>query len=234
MTPIRMVTLFVLACAASTLPAQSLIPVPQQEFNAVAQSTSSLKIHREPVITCTVGRAGFLRNAGRSATVVETTVALGVSSIVLGGTLFALVASFRLPSEKVDSFFACLIPELAGRLRPPQPLAEDFSPFKFEPGAKQEAASFAQGSPPDTSRMSEVSIPALDAPRLHLFSRASPTTRRRFPRLGGWPSLNRRLARSRLPKFRNFPISSYLHRKGSMRVPTQDTAEERKVSAATN
>ena len=42
---------------------------------------------------------------------IETVVALGVAYVVLGGIILALAASFRLLSDKVDSFFALLIPE---------------------------------------------------------------------------------------------------------------------------
>ena len=100
----------------------------------------------QPVITCTVGSAGFLGNAGRQAGTIEMVVALGVTYVVLGGVLFALVASFRLLGDKVDSFFAPLIPKTTGARvsRTIPPLDEDFSPFKFEPQsepcAKQEAS----------------------------------------------------------------------------------------------
>ena len=40
---------------------------------------------------------------------------LGVAYLVLGGVIFALGASFRLLSDKVDSFFALLIPEPVSR-----------------------------------------------------------------------------------------------------------------------
>jgi hypothetical protein len=87
-------------------------------------------------------------------------VALGVAYIVLGGVFFVLVASFRLLSDKVYSFFSLLIPKPTG-IRGPRtdpPLDEDFSPFKFEPSPKQEASRLAPGSPPEASKSQEVSI----------------------------------------------------------------------------
>ena len=47
---------------------------------------------------------------------IETVVALGVAYVVLGGIILALAASFRLLSDKVDSFFALLIPEPISRI----------------------------------------------------------------------------------------------------------------------
>ena len=56
------------------------------------------------------GKSGF------SVVTIETVVALGVAYVVLGGIILALAASFRLLSDKVDSFFALLIPEPLPRL----------------------------------------------------------------------------------------------------------------------
>ena len=130
---------------ATTLPAQGLA-LTQQEFNVVVHRASGLESYRLPVITFTIGRAGLIGQTGRQATTIETAVILGVTYVVLGGILFALVASFRLLSDKVDSFFALLIPEPTStrRLRIIPPLDEDFSPFKFEapsePSARREAS----------------------------------------------------------------------------------------------
>ena len=49
------------------------------------------------------------------AVTIETVVALGIAYVVLGGIILALAASFRLLSDKVDSFFALLIPEPVSR-----------------------------------------------------------------------------------------------------------------------
>jgi hypothetical protein len=136
----QLVALIMLAFATTTLQAQIPTPTQQQELNKAVRPASNLETYRQPVITCTVGRTGFL-NAARQAATIEMVVALGVAYIVLGGVIFALVASFRLLSDKVDSFFALLVPEPTGTrgLRTILPLDEDFSPFKFEPSAKQEA-----------------------------------------------------------------------------------------------
>ena len=57
---------------------------------------------------------------------IETVVALGVAYVVLGGIILALAASFRLLSDKVDSFFALLIPEpLPGLLRAKGAVVQD-------------------------------------------------------------------------------------------------------------
>jgi len=129
-----LVALIALAFTATTLQAQSLAPTQLREFDTAVRPVISLETYRQPVITCTVGRAGFLGNAGRQAPTIEMVVARGVAYIVLGGVIFALVASFRLLSDKVDSFFALLIPEPTGTrsLRTIPPLDEDFSPFQFE------------------------------------------------------------------------------------------------------
>ena len=108
--------------------------------------------------------------------------ALAVAYIALGGAILALVASFRLLGDKVDSFFAPLIPKPTVRtIAPPD---EHFSPFKFKASAKQEASGLAPGSPPKASTSSDASIPPA------LFPRSRLTARRRSLQLGGCPSLN--------------------------------------------
>ena len=62
-------------------------------------------------LTKTVDGETFPANCGLSVVTIETVVALGVAYVVLGGIILALAASFRLLSDKVDSFFALLIPE---------------------------------------------------------------------------------------------------------------------------
>jgi uncharacterized integral membrane protein len=94
--------LIMLAFATATLEAQSLAPTRLQEFNTAVQPASRFE---------TYGRAGLIGNEGPHAVTIETVVALGVAYVVLGGIIFALAASFRLLSDKVDSFFALLIPE---------------------------------------------------------------------------------------------------------------------------
>ena len=96
------------------------------------QGASGTETYRLPVITCTVGSAGFLGNAGRQAGTIEMVVALGVTySFGRGSRCFG--GSFRLLGDKVDSFFAPLIPKMTGArgLAHYSTLDEDFSPFKF-------------------------------------------------------------------------------------------------------
>jgi hypothetical protein len=126
-------SLAMLMFAATILPAQGPAPTQLQESNVVHRA-SGFETYRLPVITFIVGRAGLIRQTGRQATTNEIAVAVGVAYVVLGGVLFALVASFRLLNDKVDSFFSLLIPEPAGTrgLRKIPPLDEDFSPFKFD------------------------------------------------------------------------------------------------------
>ena len=133
-----LVALAMLMFTATTLPAQGLAPTQLQEFNAEVQRAGGFETLRLPVITCTLGRADLIGRTGRQATTIEMAVALGVAYVVLGGVLFALVTSFRLLSDKVDSFFALLIPEPTGiqGLRTIPPLDDDFSPFKFEPASE--------------------------------------------------------------------------------------------------
>jgi hypothetical protein len=141
-----LVSLAMLLFTATILPAQGLAPTQLQEFNVVVHRASGFETYRLPVIIFTVGRAGLIGQTGRQATTIETAVVLGVSYVVLGGILLALVASFRLLNDKVDSFFALLIPEPTSTrsLRTIPPLDEDFSTFKFEapsePSARQEAS----------------------------------------------------------------------------------------------
>jgi hypothetical protein len=102
--------LIMVAFATATLEAQSLAPTQLQESNTAVQPASRFETYRQPVII-TVGRAGLIGNEGPHAVTIETVVALGVAYVVLGGIIFALAASFRLLSDKVDSFFALLIPK---------------------------------------------------------------------------------------------------------------------------
>ena len=131
-----LVSLAMLMFAATTLPAQGLAPTQLQEFNVVVHRAGDFETYRLPVITFIVGRAGLIGQTGRQPTMIEIAVAVGVAYVVLGGVLFALVASFRLLNDKVDSFFSLLIPEPASTrgLRKIPPLDEDFSPFKFDQG----------------------------------------------------------------------------------------------------
>ena len=126
-TPLLLVALAASAFAATGLQAQLLDPIASpRKLNDPVRPT-------QPAITCTTGRAALIGHAGRQAATIEMAVALGVAYVVLGGVMFASVASFRLLSDKIDSFFALLIPKPADiqRLRT-VPLDEDFSPFKFE------------------------------------------------------------------------------------------------------
>jgi len=117
--------------AATTLPAQGPAFTQLQEFDVVVHQAAGFETYRLPVITFILGRAGLIGQTGRQAT-----IAVGVAYVVLGGVLFALVASFRLLNDKVDSFFSLLIPEPVSTrgLRKIPPLDEDFSPFKFDQG----------------------------------------------------------------------------------------------------
>ena len=99
-----------LAFATATLQAQSRAAMQLQEFNTAVQPASTFETYRQPVITI-VDRAGLIGNEGPHAVAIETVVALAVAYVVLGGIILALAASFRLLSDKVDSFFALLIPE---------------------------------------------------------------------------------------------------------------------------
>jgi len=100
-------------------------------------------------------RGVFLANIGADDTQIETSFCEAIRAAKEQKS-----ASFRLLSDKVDSFFALLVPEPTGTrsLRTILPLDEDFSPFKFEPSAKQEASRLAPGSPPEASTSPEVSI----------------------------------------------------------------------------
>jgi hypothetical protein len=201
-----LVALAMLVFTATTLSAQSLTPTQLHEFNAVVQRASDFETYRLPVITCTVGRAGLIGQAGRQEASIEMLAARGVAHVLLGGVLFALVASLRLLGDKVDSFFALLIPKPIGARcsRTIPPLDEDFSPFKFEPAhepSAQEASRLAPGSPPETSASPDVSIPpALEVPRLDPLPRARLTARRRFLRVGG---CHRRSAQRRRAHWRS-------------------------------
>ena len=108
-----LVALAMLVFSATTLPAQSLTPTRLQEFNTAVRPTSSLETYQQPVITCSVGRAGFIAHAARQAATIEIVGALGMAYVVLGGVIFALGASLRLLSD-VDSFFALLTPAPTG------------------------------------------------------------------------------------------------------------------------
>jgi hypothetical protein len=129
-----LLSLAMLMFAATTLPAQGPAPTQLQEFNVMVHQASGFETYRLPAITFIVGRAGLIGQTGRQATTIEMAVAVGAAYVVLGGVLFALVASFRLLSDKVDSFFSLLIPEPAAirGMRKIPPPDEDFSPFKFD------------------------------------------------------------------------------------------------------
>jgi hypothetical protein len=131
----------------------------------------------QPIITCTVGRAGFIGYAGRQTATAEMVTARGLAYVAFGGAIFALVASYRLLNDDVGSFFAPFIPKAtAGRvLRTIPPPDEDFRPLtidpRSEPCAKQEDSRFAPGNPPPTSTLSEVPMQAaFEVPRLRPFS----------------------------------------------------------------
>ena len=66
-----LVALAMLVFSATTLPAQSLTPTRLQEFNTAVRPTSSLETYQQPVITCSVGRAGFIAHAARQAATIE-------------------------------------------------------------------------------------------------------------------------------------------------------------------
>ena len=104
----RLFALIMLVFATATLEAQTLAPTQ-------LQPATRFETYRQPVIP-TVGRSGFIGHEGPHAVTIETVVALGVAYVVLGGIILALAASFRLLSDKVDSFFALLIPEPIPRL----------------------------------------------------------------------------------------------------------------------
>ena len=99
---------------ATILPAKSVSLTQLQEFDAVVQRASGFETYRLPAITSTVGHAGHFGQTGQQEKSVQMVVALGVAYVVLGGLVFALAASFRLLSDKVDSFFAPLIPKPTG------------------------------------------------------------------------------------------------------------------------
>jgi hypothetical protein len=63
----------------TTLAAQSLASTQLLESDTLMQGASGTETYRLPVITCTVGSAGFLGNAGRQAGTIEMVVALGVT-----------------------------------------------------------------------------------------------------------------------------------------------------------
>ena len=111
---VLLVALIALAFASATLQAQILPPAQLQQFDAVVQRASGFETYRLPAITSTVGHAGHFGQTGQQEKSVQMVVALGVAYVVLGGLVFALAASFRLLSDKVDSFFAPLIPKPAG------------------------------------------------------------------------------------------------------------------------
>ena len=100
--------------ATATLEAQNLAPTQLQEFNTALQPATRFETYRQHVIAA-VGRSGFVGHEGPHAVTIETVVALGIAYVVLGGIILALAASFRLLSDKVDSFFALLIPEPVSR-----------------------------------------------------------------------------------------------------------------------
>ncbi len=176
--PLLLVALAALALAATGLQAQLLDPI------ASPRKLSDPYRPTQPTITCTTGRAALIGHAGRQAATIEMVVALGVAYVVLGGVVFASVASFRLLSDKIDSFFALLIPKPADiqGLRT-APLDEDFSPFNFEqlrkPKAKRNSSDLASGRPPEAATSPKVSMPpALEV--LQPFPRARRTSL-------GWP-----------------------------------------------
>ena len=103
--------LIVLVFATATLEAQTLAPTQLQEFNTAVQPATRFETYRQHVIAA----AGFIGDEGPHAVTIETVVALGIAYVVLGGIILALAASFRLLSDKVDSFFALLIPEPVSR-----------------------------------------------------------------------------------------------------------------------
>ena len=147
-----------LAFGATGLQAQLLDPIasPRKLGDPVRPT--------QPAITCTTGRAALIGHAGRQAATIEMAVALGVAYVVLGGAMLASVASFRLLSDKIDSFFALLIPkpaDIQGFRN--VPLDEGFSPFKFEqvrkPRAKLKSSDLASGRPPVAATSPKVSIP---------------------------------------------------------------------------
>jgi hypothetical protein len=189
--PLLLVVLTALIFGATGLHAQLVTPLASPpELSDVVRLT-------QPDIMCTVGRAGFIGHAGRQAATIEMVVARGVAYVALGGAILALVVSFRLLGDNVDSFFAVLIPKPNGTrdLRIIPPLDEDFSPFMLEPAselnAKQNTSRLAPGSPLEASNSPEISIPpTLEVPRLDSFPRARLTARRRFIRFSGCPSLN--------------------------------------------
>ena len=153
--PLLLVALAALVFAAAGLQAQLPDPI------ASPRKLSDPVRPTQPTITCTTGRAALIGNSGRQAATVEMVVALGVAYVVLGGAMFASVASFRLLSDRIDSFFALLIPkptDIQG-LRS-VPLDEDFSPFKFEqvrkPSAKLKSSDLASGHPPEAATSPKV------------------------------------------------------------------------------
>ena len=103
--------IIVLVFATATLEAQTLAPTQLQEFNTAVQPATRFETYRQHVIAA----AGFIGDEGPHAVTIETVVALGIAYVVLGGIILALAASFRLLSDKVDSFFALLIPEPVSR-----------------------------------------------------------------------------------------------------------------------
>ena len=108
--------------------------------------------------------SSLIGHAGRQAATIEMAVAFGVAYVVLGGAMLASVASFRLLSDKIDSFFALLIPKPADIQGVRNvPLDEGFSPFKFEqvrkPRAKLKSSDLASGRPPVAATSPKVSIP---------------------------------------------------------------------------
>jgi hypothetical protein len=189
--PLLLVVLIALIFGATGLHAQLVTPL------ASPPGLSDVVRLTQPAIMCTVGRAGFIGHAGRQAATIEMVVARGVAYVALGGAIFALVASFRLLGDNVDSFFAVLIPKPSGTrgLRIIPPPDEDFSPFMLEPAselnAKQNTSRLAPGSPLEASNSPKISMPkALEVPRLGTPPRARGAARRRFLRLRDCPSLN--------------------------------------------
>ena len=106
-----LVALIAMAFATATLQAQILSPMQEHEFDTAARPASSVATYRLPA---TVGHAGHFGQTGQQEKSVQMVIALGVAYVVLGGLVFALAASFRLLSDKVDSFFAQLIPKPTG------------------------------------------------------------------------------------------------------------------------
>ena len=94
----------------ATLSAQRLVHAAAR-VQCGGAAGGGFEAHPLPAITSTLGRASPFGQTGQQQKSVQMVVALGVAYVVLGGLVFALAASFRLLSDKVDSFFAPLIPK---------------------------------------------------------------------------------------------------------------------------